>query len=104
MKINELRAHINSLVEEQKALQSEGEAIYGKWLDSFTKGGRTYVRLRWHRGKGVAPGCKTLKPEEVDAVKKAIERGRRLSAIESELKECQRDLAKKEDLLRQLVG
>lgn len=104
MNIRELRAHIDFLKQEQATLQAEGEALYGKWLDSFTRGGRTYHRMRWHRGKGVTPGCKTIKPEGVAEVGQAIERGRRLSAIESELKVRQRELERKEKLLRQLVG
>lgn len=104
MNIRELQACIQELKQEQIALQSEGTAIYGKWLDSFNKNGRTYRRLRWHRGKGVAPGCKTIKPEEVAEVERAVERGRRLAAIESELKHRQKELEKKEALLRELIG
>lgn len=104
MNIRELRAHIDLLKQEQADLQSEGEAIFGKWIDSFTRAGKTYHRMRWHRGKGVTPGCKTIKPEEVAEVERAVERGRRLAAIESELRESQKKLARKEALLRELIG
>lgn len=104
MNIRELREHIDSLEKEQFSLQSEGEAIYGKWMDSFTRGSKTYHRVRWHRGQGVTPGCKTVKPEDVSETGRAIERGRRLAAIETELRDRQKELVKKEELLRQLVG
>lgn len=104
MIIRELREYIDSLKKEQADLQAEGEAIYGKWMDSFTANGRTYHRMRWHRGKGVTPGCKTVQPEDVTETSRAIERGRRLAVIETELKYRQKELAKKEKLLRELIG
>lgn len=104
MNIKELQSRIRELQGEKLTLHSQGAVIYSGWIDSLTKGDRTYYRLRTHRGQGLTPGCKTIKPGDIEETQKAIERGKQLIAIESQIEQCKSNLARKREQLKRLVG
>lgn len=104
MTIKELHSYLRRLQKEQAALKSEGNIICSGWIDTVIKSGKTYYRLRTHRGKGLTPGCKALKTEDVEETQKAIERGKRLMTIESQIEQCRSELERKKAQLKRLVG
>lgn len=104
MNIKQLEDRLTKLEQEKNALLVEGETIYGGWIDSLTKNGKIYRRLRWHRGNGLTPGCRTLKSNEVEEIERSIQRGKRITAIESEMNVLGKELDQKRDLVRQLIG
>lgn len=104
MNIKELQARLRELQREHLAIKAEGKAICSGWIDSLTKGDRTYYRLRTHRGQGLPPRCKTIKPDERAETQQAIERGKRLMVIESQIEQCKSELARKIAQLKRLVG
>lgn len=96
MTLSELKTRLAELEREAAAIRGSGECLQGVRLE-FAPGGGTasiaskqspkYARLRAGRGKMLPSGKKSqyIRLEQIPEIEAAVERGKRLTAVEREI-------------------